>query len=107
MKKTNLLFACVMLSFLFIGVCMSQESDVKIDQENNNRLSACEKAGGTIKIIKECDGSESDWCDISEKEQCYADQVEEGGCTVGEYSEELGGITGISPRVFCDGLDNQ
>ncbi|MHB0995653.1 MAG: hypothetical protein ACYC2I_04710 [Elusimicrobiales bacterium] len=62
----------------------------------------CLRAGGKAKTIKECDGSESLWCDISPREACYADQVIAGRCTAGHYSEELKGITGITPRVLCD-----
>lgn len=62
----------------------------------------CLRAGGKTKKIKECDGSESLWCDISPREACYADQVIAGHCTAGHYSEELKGITGITPRVLCD-----
>lgn len=72
--------------------CAQQDKDV----------SECAKAGGKLITIKECDGSESLWCVISEREQCYADQVENGKCTVGEYSEELKGIVGVTPRVLCD-----
>jgi hypothetical protein len=64
---------------------------------------ACRRAGGTAKRIKECDGSESLWCDLSPREACYADQVVNGRCTAGKYSEELKGIVGITPRVLCDG----
>jgi len=69
---------------------------------HNKNLSECQKAGGRLTKTRECDGSESVWCFISEKEECYADQVSKGKCTVGEYSEELRGIVGISPRVLCD-----
>jgi len=62
----------------------------------------CLRAGGRAKTIKECDGSESLWCDISAREACYADQVAGGRCTAGEYSEELKGVVGITPRVLCD-----
>ena len=104
----------ILISFLlvFSSVCFAQDAVTKaspqykeqitqtaIDQEN---LSECEKAGGKLTKVKECDGSESDWCVISEKEQCYADQVKDGKCTVGKYSEELKAIVGISPRVLCD-----
>ncbi|MFH0855594.1 MAG: hypothetical protein V1869_03685 [Candidatus Omnitrophota bacterium] len=76
----------------------------QITQESvdKNNLSECEKAGGKLTKIKECDGSESSWCVISAKEQCYADQVENGKCSVGKYSEESKAIVGISPRVLCD-----
>jgi len=70
--------------------------------QSGKEVSECEKAGGTLTVIKECDGSESLWCTISEREQCYADQVADGKCTVGEYSEELKGIVGVTPRVLCD-----
>lgn len=62
----------------------------------------CLRAGGKTRTIKECDGSDSLWCDISPREACYADQVAGGRCTAGQYSEELKGITGITPRVLCD-----
>jgi hypothetical protein len=54
----------------------------------------CKNAGGKIMIIKECDGSESVWCEISEMNQCYADQVQDGECMVK--------MEDISPRVLCD-----
>lgn len=63
---------------------------------------ACRRAGGKARKVRECDGSESLWCDISAREACYADQVVNGRCTAGEYSEELKGIVGITPRVLCD-----
>jgi len=71
-------------------------------REELHNLSECEKAGGKLKKIKECNGSESEWCIISEREECYADQVENGRCTVGEYSQERKAIVGITPRVLCD-----
>ena len=62
----------------------------------------CLRSGGKTRTIKECDGSEGLWCDLSAREACYADQVVDGRCTAGQYSEELKGITGITPRVLCD-----
>ncbi len=62
----------------------------------------CIEAGGKISMIKECNGSESAWCEISEKEQCYADRVRGGHCTVGRYDEEAKGIVGFTPKVLCD-----
>jgi len=77
------------------------KSGAKLKKEE--MLSECEIAGGYIKMDEECNGEKSEWCVISKKEQCYADQVVNGRCSVGEYSEELKGIVGISPRVLCDG----
>ena len=68
-------------------------------------IAQCAKAGGMLKNIKECDGSDSDWCIISETEQCYGHQVSNGKCVAGEYSEDRDAITGITPRVVCDSLD--
>lgn len=65
-------------------------------------ITACARAGGLLKNIKECDGSDSDWCIISEREQCYASQIGNGRCTAGYYSEEHDAISGITPRVICD-----
>ena len=65
-------------------------------------ITECTKAGGMLKNIKECDGSDSDWCFISKTEQCYAHQVRSGKCSVGEYSQEFDAIIGITPRVLCD-----
>ena len=62
----------------------------------------CKKASGKIVLSKECDGTVSAWCVISEKEQCYADQVKNGHCTAGQYDENTKSIVGISPRVLCD-----
>jgi len=90
-------FTIIILFLVFSGV-KAQDSTVDKKQD----LSDCEKAGGKLTKVKECDNSESDWCTISEKEQCYVDQVKDGKCTVGQYSEELKGIVGISPRVLCD-----
>jgi len=64
--------------------------------------SECEKSGGRIEPKPECDGSSSQWCLISDREQCYADQVKDGKCTVGTYDESAGGIVGITPKVLCD-----
>jgi len=83
-----------------------QEQIIRTEAEGK-LLSECEKAGGKLVKITECDNSESDWCTISEREQCYADQVEDGRCTVGEYSQEFGGIIGITPRVICDSENTQ
>lgn len=89
----------VFLAFVFFQLmvfpCLSEEVlPVSVDE--------CTRAGGKISQITECDGSQSDWCEISEQEQCYADQVKEGRCAQGEYDEELGGIVGITPKVLCD-----
>ena len=65
------------------------ESFVPLDEGEE-----CKKAGGKIVMVKECDSSESAWCKISEKEQCYADQVKDGKCVVS--------MKKISPRVLCD-----
>ena len=83
-------------------------TELGVEQQPGGKgyLTECEKAGGKIVKIKECDGSEGDWCVISEKEQCYTDQVENGRCTVGKYSEELKGILGITPRVLCDAAES-
>lgn len=60
------------------------------NQEQN--LSECKKAGGTIIPYKECDGSMSEWCIIKGKGKCYADQVKNGECPKGEFT----------PRVVCE-----
>ncbi|HPB67398.1 MAG TPA: hypothetical protein PLT76_08285 [Candidatus Omnitrophota bacterium] len=93
MKRIHQVVVC-MLSVFFLGEVCAAESE-------------CEKAKGKIIRLEECDGSRSDWCILSEKEQCYADQVKEGRCTAGEYSEELKGIVGITPKVLCDTSDGQ
>lgn len=104
----------ILIGFLsiFALVCFAEDLVTKDSPDNkkqaartvieNKNLSECEKAGGKPTKITECDGSESVWCVISKKEECYADQVSNGKCAVGEYSEELQGIVGISPRVLCD-----
>jgi endonuclease YncB( thermonuclease family) len=65
-------------------------------------IAQCAKAGGMLRNIKECDNSDSDWCIVSDTQQCYAHQVRNGKCSVGEYSEEMDAIVGITPRVLCD-----
>ena len=80
-------FAVIMLCLVF-AAAKAQETF----KDENKDVSECEKAGGKLTKIKECDNSESDWCIISEKEECYADQVKDGKCTV----------VNISPRVLCD-----
>lgn len=93
MKRNPWVFVYMMTLVFVCGDCAAQ--------------SECEKAKGETIKIEECDGSQSDWCVISGKEQCYADQVKEGRCIVGEYSEELKGIVGITPKVLCDTSDGQ
>lgn len=112
--KNYILF---LLLLIFPAACFSKEvsQDSAVSSGSNvsspsnitqkiQPLSECEKAGGILSKLQECDGSESDWCNISEREACYADQVKDGKCTAGYYSEELGGVVGISPRVLCDNL---
>lgn len=82
--------------------CYAQEAVLYNEPADEQLSSECEQAHGVLVTIEECDGSQSLWCMISEKEQCYADQVKDGHCTVGEYSEELHGIVGVTPRVLCD-----
>ena len=74
----------IIILFLFFSVAGADEPGVGISE--------CEKAGGILTKIKECDNSESDWCAIPENEECYADQVKDGRCTV----------VNLSPRVLCD-----
>ncbi len=93
MKSIKIVGTSIVILTVLGGVCVAQTE--------------CEKAKGEIVKIKECDGSESEWCVISEKEQCYADQVKNGRCTAGKYSEKYKGIVGISPRVLCDNFDGQ
>ena len=83
---------------LIVSVILS----VLCNEDQSFYARACKEAGGQITFIEECDGSRNLWCVISEKEQCYADQVKEGRCAEGTYSEELGGIVGITPRVLCE-----
>jgi hypothetical protein len=104
----------ILLVFLsiFTLVGFAEDKEIKEIRQNINQaeqavieqksLLECVKAGGRLEKSKECDGSEIDWCNISEKEQCYADQVHDGKCTAGKYSEELKAIVGISPRILCD-----
>ncbi|MFH1458507.1 MAG: hypothetical protein ABIG31_04995 [Candidatus Omnitrophota bacterium] len=113
MQKKSPVGIVVILLLALPLVCFGQDAITKASPQyedpteetaiEKEPLSECEKAGGQLTKIKECDDSESDWCVISEREQCYADQVKDGRCTKGEYSEELGGIVGIAPRVLCDG----
>lgn len=97
MKKTKLIIA-VLSVFLFTG-CVQEVPAPLIENENmvgdqNNELSECEKRGGKLTTMDECDGSKSKWCDIkSGKEGCYADLVGEDGCPEQQ----------LSPRVLCDG----
>ncbi len=86
-KIGKIVFSVIILCLVF-SIVNSQGSFGDEGQD----LSECEKAGGKITRIKECDNSESDWCIISEKEGCYADQVKNGRCAV----------VNISPRVLCD-----
>lgn len=110
MNKVVPLLLLLMCVFVFTGCSKNNVGDIENQNGlNDNKLqqsSECEKAGGVSFSIKECDGSESEWCKISEEEQCYSDQVKSGKCIVGEYDEELGGIVGVTPRVVCDGLEN-
>lgn len=113
MKKITFLI----LFCLVPVVCLAQDTVTQASPEwsgqtnaaleENKNLTECEKAGGNVVQIEECDGSKSDWCIISAKEQCYADQVKDGHCTAGHYDEELKGIVGISPKVLCDSRDSQ
>ncbi|MFH0762685.1 MAG: hypothetical protein V1925_02215 [Candidatus Omnitrophota bacterium] len=110
-KRLVGILAVLLLAFPL--VCFGQEAAPKDEGQPVEAVigqegpSECEKAGGQLTKTQECDGLESDWCVISERQQCYADQVQDGKCTVGEYSEELQAIIGITPRVICDSKDNQ
>lgn len=68
---------------------------------------ACRAARGVVKTIKECDGSKSQWCAVSEREACYADQLRDGKCTVGKYSEMLRAVVGVKPRVICNAAEHE
>lgn len=59
--------------------------------------------------MKECDGSENDYCQLTEKIHCYADMVKNGKCIGVEFSEKAYKETGDGmigqgrgPRVLCD-----
>lgn len=54
-------------------------------------MSDCEKAGGGIKDIIECDDSVSRVCELSKDEACYVENLIDGKCE-GEFS----------PKVLCD-----
>ena len=95
------MFLSVLAVPLFLSAVSAQS---KTDEERFFKAAVveCTKAGGTVFKLKECDGSISKWCKISEKEQCYADQVRDGQCSVGRYDEAIGAIVGVTPRVLCD-----
>jgi len=95
MRFTTLIFALTLVTSAFAA------------EARPKKVSECEKARGSIITRTECDGSESPWCVISKKEECYADQVKNGHCTVGHYDETARGVVGITPRVLCDGEKNQ
>jgi hypothetical protein len=59
------------------------------------QFSECEKIGGKFSTIDECDGLKSNWCQISKKEGCYVEQINNGKCP-----------EDVSPRVLCDGGAN-
>jgi len=118
MKKAK--FIIVLLSVFLITGCTQNakkqptNSEKKGDTQNvvgkiKNELSECEKAGGKLQKMTECDGSENDYCILSEKIHCYADLVKNGKCDV-EFSEKRYNETGYGmvgpgsgPRVLCDG----
>ncbi|HBL18556.1 MAG: hypothetical protein A2X36_09125 [Elusimicrobia bacterium GWA2_69_24] len=68
---------------------------------------ACRAARGTLKTIRECDGSKSQWCVVSAREACYADQLKDGKCTVGKYSQDLNAVVGVKPRVICSADEHE
>ncbi len=111
MKKIKLIIFLLFFIVFLSGCVKNDVAQPQLNPESNNyssqQISECENAKGVISIIKECDGSESEWCKISEKEQCYSDQVKNGKCTIGKYDEELGGIVGVTPRVLCDNGTNE
>lgn len=80
----------------------SEEESVPTLASAKDSLKECIKAGGKMIRVQECDGSENEWCVISEKEYCYVEQVKNGRCAVGQYSKEAGGMIGIPPKVVCD-----
>lgn len=93
------------------GMSDCAAADVKcVEKPPPTPLSECEKAGGKLTTIQECDGSKSDWCILSEKIHCYADLVKDGQCDV-EFSEKWYQETGegmigpgSGPRILCGGL---
>lgn len=56
--------------------------------------SSCEKSGGKIIGIKECDGSISYACSLPGGQMCYGEDLKDGKCTAG-----------FSPKVLCDKMD--
>jgi putative hemolysin len=110
MKKIKLILLPLLTIAILSGCSMynTNQSQFKNESSNNQsqQTSQCEKAGGTIVLTEECDGSKIEWCKISEKEQCYSDQIKNNRCSVGKYDEESGSIAGIMPRVLCDGQKN-
>ena len=80
--------AVIMLCLVFVAA----EAQQGAYEDEGQKVSECQEAGGKIIKIRECDQSESDWCVISDKEACYADQVQGGKCMV----------TNPPPRVLCD-----
>ena len=115
-KKIIIIPTIIIILFLSVTAVLffSQSFEDKIDNNQNiitdqqNTLSECEKAGGKLLKIKECNGSESDYCILSEKIHCYADLVKGGKCDV-EFSEKRYNETGdgmigrgSGPRVLCD-----
>lgn len=89
-----------------LGLGVSEVDFYVIYFGNENNVSACEQAGGKLTKIEECDGSLADYCQLSDKIHCYADEVVNGTCDVA-FSDELYKQTGDGmmggPRVLCGG----
>jgi hypothetical protein len=99
-KKFIFIFTITFLFSLTLTGCSNAPKQGNKNKKNvikqqvniQNDLEECEKAGGKIDKINECDGSKSDWCSFG----CYADLVINGICPK----------TATSPRVLCDKKDD-
>lgn len=88
----------ILLITIILSACVQKTASTQTppNKETANQpntatgQSACAQAGGTQSIIRECDGTQSDWCQLSATDQCYADQVENNVCPIN-----------VSPRVLC------
>ena len=67
------------------------EDTGKTGQNQNQDSAECEKAGGSIVELEECDGSVSEVCELREGEVCYLENVIDGECR---------GV--FAPKVLCD-----